>query len=352
MHFLYISLQDVCYSFDNATTALAINPLAPYYLGVGLNDGSVRVMDRRMPGRREDFVKYKPFEPDRTYRITSIQFNDLGDEILASYNGDNVYLFNFPERSKNPRGHCYQRKSFLEDGLYCPGKRRQKGTRMQERFPPLSSLNCAAAQNPKADSLPPLKRLRLRGDWSDTGPASRPDFDNNEQSGRLVHRMSSLLARWMNSMEDSASEGNQEEVQSGQPQVSSLPTAKSQPPSTLEQPASATSVESEDPNLMTNGEKKVFTVGNGPLSPGSLSSAFKASCTTSGEQSSAATSPPSKGNDADTSPVKIVLPEASSSSSEMDTGSGQSEVRGAEAISEEPAYLCYKGHRNSRTMVR
>ena len=33
----------------------------------------------------------------------------------------------------------------------------------------------------QSPSLPPMKRLRLRGDWSDTGPNARPETEQETQ---------------------------------------------------------------------------------------------------------------------------------------------------------------------------
>ena len=42
-------------------------------------------------------------------------------------------------------------------------------------------LSCMA---PKSDSVPPAKKLHLRGDWSDTGPKARPEVDSKGGGGR------------------------------------------------------------------------------------------------------------------------------------------------------------------------
>lgn len=34
-------------------------------------------------------------------------------------------------------------------------------------------------------SPPPVRRLRLRGDWSDTGPDARPERDVNQSVGKF-----------------------------------------------------------------------------------------------------------------------------------------------------------------------
>lgn len=37
--------------------------------------------------------------------------------------------------------------------------------------------------------LPPVRRLRLRGDWSDTGPDARPERDAGRNTGESNCRM-------------------------------------------------------------------------------------------------------------------------------------------------------------------
>ena len=53
--------------------------------------------------------------------------------------------------------------------------------------------------------LPPVKRLRLRGDWSDTGPQARPDADEEDAfESNLMQRMSELFSRWVEGAMSSA----------------------------------------------------------------------------------------------------------------------------------------------------
>ena len=49
-----------------------------------------------------------------------------------------------------------------------------------------------------AEDIPPVKRLRLRGDWSDTGPQARPETaEDNTPENNLMQRMSELFSRWI-----------------------------------------------------------------------------------------------------------------------------------------------------------
>ena len=48
-----------------------------------------------------------------------------------------------------------------------------------------------------SESLPPVKRLRLRGDWSDTGPTARPECEEERSSeNNLMQRMSDMVTRY------------------------------------------------------------------------------------------------------------------------------------------------------------
>ena len=89
-----------------------------------------------------------------------------GQDLLASYCSDYVYLFDSKPKQNDQ----------LPSGM-----------RDEEDGP------C-----PNAGNDPPMKRLRLRGDWSDTGPNARPEGEetvSNEDS--FVQRMSGYLTRWI-----------------------------------------------------------------------------------------------------------------------------------------------------------
>ena len=89
-----------------------------------------------------------------------------GQNLLASYCSDYVYLFD----SKPKQNDQLPSGSGDETDGSCPN----------------------------AGNDPPMKRLRLRGDWSDTGPNARPEGEetvSNEDS--FVQRMSGYLTRWI-----------------------------------------------------------------------------------------------------------------------------------------------------------
>lgn len=66
---------------------------------------------------------------------------------------------------------------------------------------------CKRSKSSNVDSPPPVRRLRLRGDWSDTGPDARPEREttrlNNLGQARpqlqatIMHRMTEVLSRML-----------------------------------------------------------------------------------------------------------------------------------------------------------
>ena len=90
-----------------------------------------------------------------------------GSELLVSYCADYVYLFTL-RGTKQPRSYC-------DDGSDNGYSNGSNGHR----------------------NVPPLKRLRLRGDWSDTGPNARPESEHPSPESSLMQRMSDMFARWL-----------------------------------------------------------------------------------------------------------------------------------------------------------
>ncbi|XP_061211050.1 DDB1- and CUL4-associated factor 6 isoform X4 [Neopsephotus bourkii] len=169
--------DDILINCRRAATSVAICPPVPYYLAVGCSDSSVRIYDRRMLGTRATgnyagrgtvgmvarFVP--PHLNNKSCRVTSLCYSEDGQEILVSYSSDYIYLF-------DPKDD----------------------TARELKFP-------SAEERREELRQPPVKRLRLRGDWSDTGPRARPESErerDGEQSPNvsLMQRMSDMLSRW------------------------------------------------------------------------------------------------------------------------------------------------------------
>ncbi|XP_078514458.1 DDB1- and CUL4-associated factor 6 isoform X2 [Lissotriton helveticus] len=169
--------DDILINCGRAATSIAICPPLPYYLAVGCSDSSVRIYDRRMLGTRATgnyagrgttgmCVRFVPGHlSNKSCRVTSLCYSQDGQEVLVSYSSDYIYLFD-PKDDQ---------------------ARKLKHPSSEERRQDLRQ--------------PPVKRLRLRGDWSDTGPRARPESERDregEQSPNvsLMQRMSDMLSRW------------------------------------------------------------------------------------------------------------------------------------------------------------
>ncbi|KAK5920604.1 hypothetical protein CgunFtcFv8_024397 [Champsocephalus gunnari] len=168
--------DDILINCRRAATSISISPLVPYYLAVGCSDSSVRIYDRRMLGTRTTgnymgrgttgmCVRFVPAHlSNKSCRVTSLCYSADGQEVLVSYSSDYIYLFDpKDDQARELKGPSEERREELRQ--------------------------------------PPVKRLRLRGDWSDTGPRARPESErerDGEQSPNvsLMQRMSDMLSRW------------------------------------------------------------------------------------------------------------------------------------------------------------
>ena len=178
--------EDVLIRCQRAVTSLSLHPVVNYQLALGCSDSFVRVYDRRMlrSGDEEEvngttglLTKFSPSGiGEAPRRITCVSYRPDGEELLASYSSDYIYVF-------DPRDSTEDSGTKLKLGR--PGE--------------------------KCDSPQPVKKLRLRGDWSDTGPNSRPEMlsdrvpPSERESGEdrgvhstLMQRMTDALSRMLN----------------------------------------------------------------------------------------------------------------------------------------------------------
>lgn len=205
--------DDILINCRRAATSVAICPPIPYYLAVGCSDSSVRIYDRRMLGTRATgnyagrgtagmVARFLPSHlNNKSCRVTSLCYSEDGQEILVSYSSDYIYLF-------DPKDD----------------------TARELRTP-------SAEERREELRQPPVKRLRLRGDWSDTGPRARPESErerDGEQSPNvsLMQRMSDMLSRWFEEASEVAQSNRgrgRTRPTSGttQTEVSTLPTIPS-----------------------------------------------------------------------------------------------------------------------------
>lgn len=175
-----------------AVTSMSLSPLSNTFLAVGCAD-FVRIYDRRymklveLPAPEPSTATppllssfgadyhtkalklFKiPTEEKRSYRVTSLVYSQDEKELLVSFSSEYLYLFDISH-----------------DGVSNDGKNLEKGRRRRR------------------DSPKVLRKLRLRGDWSDTGPEARPLSEVSAQSrpqlnSGLMNRMTGLLSRMLN----------------------------------------------------------------------------------------------------------------------------------------------------------
>ena len=218
MYMYTLYSQDVLYSLPCSVTCMAVHPVCPYYIGLGLGNGTTAVMDRRMsrihhhngvvstlnPEQLTHSATYRNYQlsQDETkpFKITCIQFNETGSELLVSYSEDYLYLFNSSLMGCTGNSTEVSRPLYLSQCMGMTGKRRRSRSRsfrkqsssISPSLPSNSLLNSAIQ-----DFNPPLKKLRLRGDWSDTGPESRPQMEESVTGHSFMTRMSRMFTRWI-----------------------------------------------------------------------------------------------------------------------------------------------------------
>ena len=179
----------------SSVTSMSLAPISNFYIAVGSSDSHVRIYDRRflsvidfdgpasLNERHTVPVKSytNPTNEKRTFRVTSLTYSPDESEILVNYSSDHLYLFDLT-------------KDGIEIKFDAPPSVMDKGKRN------------AKTQN-NVDSPPPVRRLRLRGDWSDTGPSARPANEMAQRTGAgqarpqlqatIMQRMTEVLSRML-----------------------------------------------------------------------------------------------------------------------------------------------------------
>lgn len=171
---------------QRAVSSIAANELVPHQLALGSADGYIRLYDRRMlscfatnpatDGLQNQFIA--PAVKSKNRRITSLEFSPDGEELLVSYTSEQLYLFNLKQQDSKYAGNCSKSLAIDDD-----------------------NATCEEAEHTDEPLL--IQKLRFRGDWSDTGPNSRPQnmrTDNapdNDRRDVLMQRMSLMMTRWL-----------------------------------------------------------------------------------------------------------------------------------------------------------
>ncbi|CAF0917075.1 unnamed protein product [Didymodactylos carnosus] len=193
-----------------AITSMDINPFNSNEIVCACSDSSIRIYDHRklsvssfysetkqqlrscgkhnegsINGLVGRFLLNEPTEPS-PHRITSVVYNRYGTEILASYSCEALYLV-------DPKNLTAQTKQKEQLNIHRHEKKQQCNNRSSSTLNTNSTEQSAPkqVQTTTRETLSTLtsstehrgashfKRLRLRGDWSDTGPESRPQIESD-----------------------------------------------------------------------------------------------------------------------------------------------------------------------------
>ncbi|XP_055616368.1 DDB1- and CUL4-associated factor 6-like isoform X2 [Toxorhynchites rutilus septentrionalis] len=180
----------------SAVTSMALSPISMNYMAIGSSDSHVRIYDRRFlklvdcdsPGSPNDRhtvpvkVFTNPSGEKRSFRVTSLAYSHDESELLVNYSSDHLYLFDV-----------------TKEGIEVDAAQASGSTDKGKR--------CSKTQH-SIDSPPPVRRLRLRGDWSDTGPDARPAREmasrvigagqaRPQLQATIMHRMTEVLSRML-----------------------------------------------------------------------------------------------------------------------------------------------------------
>lgn len=197
-----------------SASAMSLSPISNNYLAVGCAD-FIRIYDRRymklveLPNNNPiaSLMSYSseyhtkpvkmfkiPVEQKRPYRVTSLVYSQDEQELLVSFSSEYLYLFDVNNDGVQANGESASGKR---------GRRRRR-------------------ESPKV-----LRKLRLRGDWSDTGPDARPLNEISAQSrpqlnSGIMNRMTGLLSRMLNDPRHRQSRNNSNSDESVEEGISML----------------------------------------------------------------------------------------------------------------------------------
>ncbi|XP_055911953.1 DDB1- and CUL4-associated factor 6-like [Eupeodes corollae] len=173
----------------SAITAMSLAPITNHCIAVGSSDSVIRIYDRRYlsiidfsnaasPSDRHTIpVKAFPIPSTtkRTYRVTSVKYSPDEADLLVNYSSDYLYMFDL----------------------------NNQGIDLSELHSDRAGKKLLGGETP-----PQVRKLRLRGDWSDTGPDARPERDPNgrveigqvrpQLHGNIIHRMTEVISRMLN----------------------------------------------------------------------------------------------------------------------------------------------------------
>ncbi|CAF1334471.1 unnamed protein product [Adineta ricciae] len=176
--------DDILIRSNWGITSMDVNPMNSNEIICACADSSIRLYDQRKLSTQSSsrttslrercdlstkgllaYFSLTNSKDQHRSRITSAVFNPHGTEVLASYSSDSIYLLN-PKQTTSQE----QIREQLQEHI------NKKQNKLTDKEVPSDASNAANQES----KLTRTKRLRLRGDWSDTGPDSRPS--NEEES--------------------------------------------------------------------------------------------------------------------------------------------------------------------------
>ncbi|GAV09258.1 hypothetical protein RvY_18828-2 [Ramazzottius varieornatus] len=122
-------------NMEKAVSAMALNPARPFDLAIGCSDSTITLYDRRKMDKALNRIRLQTVK-NMPRRITSLQYDRRGSQLLANVLAEKIQLLDLRVGQQLEMGTAKK----LQDA--------------KELLP--------------SDAMP-IKRLRLRGDWSDTG---------------------------------------------------------------------------------------------------------------------------------------------------------------------------------------
>ena len=135
-----------------------INPLLPQYFLLSANDHYIRVFDRRyLPPSHSStasspaYAKFAAAHLKRGHQSTFSQWDETGRQIVASYSGEQVYVYEFDRRADEEEGSRYRTYSKTGERVEEEMKRQYEEEKMEE-----VELNLHTTPQPRPSTLPTL----------------------------------------------------------------------------------------------------------------------------------------------------------------------------------------------------
>ncbi|KAI0982865.1 hypothetical protein GJ496_009397 [Pomphorhynchus laevis] len=146
-----------------------------FEIAVGCSDGKVRIYDMR--NCKKPFANYsypimlsrRAALPRNKCQVTCVKYNEAGNELLINFSGNQIHLVN---------------PSCLN------GSADSSKSRWMTNPPGTTTDETENEHKTQGDNeVRRIKRIRLRGDWTDTGPMARP----SRESIIMIRRLSNVF---------------------------------------------------------------------------------------------------------------------------------------------------------------